>query len=207
MKKKWLIGIFALMVLCCIIPIRAVASLGSLPYWYSDEDSIGRWNASSLTVYKNKLNNNGNFYFIQGISYGVNLWEDVTDLSILSGTSTSFSTAPIQFQGGTVAEINAYGTFTATASNNGLTQITYSIEGTWSYGSATKSGWLISNAIGYIVDKNHTTDEYKNTCTHELGHALGWYGHTTNPVDIMYSYGSSVTTLSYRDTYHLAQVY
>ena len=62
-------------------------------------------------------------------------------------------------------------------------------------------------AVGCIIDKDRTTDQYKKTCTHELGHALGWAGHSSNTSDIMYSAGSSVTSLTSRDKNHLSQDY
>lgn len=88
-----------------------------------------------------------------------------------------------------------------------LTQRTSSVEGTWTYGSSSKTGRLVVGAVGCIIDKDRTTDQYKKTCTHELGHALGWAGHSSNTSDIMYSAGSSVTSLTSRDKNHLSQVY
>jgi predicted Zn-dependent protease len=52
-----------------------------------------------------------------------------------------------------------------------------------------------------------TTNQYKKTMTHEIGHLLGWSGHSSNSNDIMYSSGSSITTLTLRDKNHLSQIY
>lgn len=82
-----------------------------------------------------------------------------------------------------------------------------STEGTWTYGNTSKTGVLISAVEGCIVDKNHSSNEYKETCTHEMGHALGWSGHSGNSSDIMYAYGSSITTLTTNEKNHLSQVY
>lgn len=90
---------------------------------------------------------------------------------------------------------------------NGVTYYTYTREGIWQYGSSSKTGCKITNAVGYIIDKGHTIEEYRNTCTHELGHALGWFGHSGNSSDIMYSLGTSVTSLTARDVNHLSQIY
>lgn len=187
--------------------LAATSSLGTLSCWYSDSDYIARWDKSSITVYSNKLNSNGSFYFSMGMYLACGKWDDVLGITI---SSSSYDTsAPIKFYGGTQNEVSAYADFTISSSINGITKLNYNpyIEGIWKYGNTSKTGLLISSAVGYIIDKDHTTDEYENTCIHELGHALGWLGHSSNSSDIMYSYGSSVTTLTTRDSEHLSQVY
>ena len=57
------------------------------------------------------------------------------------------------------------------------------------------------------MDNNRTPDEYKKTCTHELGHALGWHGHAANFLDVMCQGNSTITVLSEHDKRHLSQVY
>ena len=185
----------------------AATNLGTLSYWYSDSDTIGRWDESSVKVYKDKLNSNASFYFSAGMTHACGQWDDVTGMTLTSSSSSSYTSAPIKFHGGTMDEVNAYGEFTVTSSHNGVTQRTSSVEGTWTYGSSSKTGRLVVGAVGCIIDKDRTTDQYKKTCTHELGHALGWAGHSSNTSDIMYSAGSSVTSLTSRDKNHLSQVY
>ena len=58
-----------------------------------------------------------------------------------------------------------------------------------------------------IVDRGTTTDNYTNTATHELGHALGWMGHSTVNTDIMYAYCNGITVLSSAEKIHLSQIY
>lgn len=187
------------------ITALAATNLGTLSYWYSDSDKIARWDKSSINVNISKLNSNASFYFINGIGHGCNQWDDTLGITLKYGSS--YTSAPIKFYGGTKDEVSAYGDFTISSSTNGVTQRTLSVEGTWKYGNTSKDGYLLSSAIGCIIDKDHTTDEYKKTCTHELGHALGWVGHSSNSSDIMYSSGSSVTSLTTRDSNHLSQVY
>ena len=71
----------------------------------------------------------------------------------------------------------------------------------------TYSGVTIYAVEGCIIDKGYTLNQTKKTCTHELGHALGWIGHSGTSSDIMYQSGSSITSLTYRDIQHLSQVY
>ena len=82
-------------------------------------------------------------------------------------------------------------------------------EGTWYLYplEVTKTGYRQVSALGCIVDNNRTSAEYIKTALHELGHAVGWNGHSANTSDVMYGYGSSVTVLTNRDKNHLSQVY
>lgn len=203
--KKAIFSLMLCFTLVTTLSITALAAtnLGTLSYWYSD--SIARWDKSSINVYTNKLNSNGYFYFLNGINHGCDQWDDALGITLNYGST--YTSAPIKFYGGTKDEVSAYGDFTITSSTNGVTILTVSVEGTWKYGNTTKTGYLLSSAVGCIIDKDHTTDEYKKTCTHELGHALGWVGHSSNSSDIMYSLGSSVTSLTTRDSKHLSQVY
>jgi len=83
------------------------------------------------------------------------------------------------------------------------------LEGEWKYGTSYKDGYKIKAPVNvYIVQQSgKTTNGYKKTTTHELGHALGWRGHSSNAKDIMYGVSSEVTSLTTRDKNHLKQVY
>ncbi|WP_139902880.1 matrixin family metalloprotease [Clostridium thermarum] len=58
-----------------------------------------------------------------------------------------------------------------------------------------------------IVEQSRTLNGYKKTATHELGHALGWRGHSSSTTDIMYESASTITELTTRDKEHLMQIY
>ena len=211
-KDKIKLSAFLAIVFCIIanisVPVFAT-ELGTLSYWYSNDTIIGRWDPSlsAITVYKQKLNSNASFNFLDAISTACLNWDDVIGKQISSGQSSSFSSAPIRYFGGTLSEVNEMGILTVPSSYNGLTAVYAYDEGTWTYGGSTKTGKRVVQAIGAIIDWGHTANQYRNTCSHELGHALGWYGHSSSSYDVMYPNGTSITSLSNSDKNHLSQVY
>lgn len=59
----------------------------------------------------------------------------------------------------------------------------------------------------YNLTYHSPMDIRKLECIHEVGHSLGWFGHSTLSSDIMYSYSTENITLTTRDKNHLVQVY
>lgn len=179
-------------------------NLGNLYYWYDGEKTeIGHWN-SSPNIVSTKLNSNSAFYYSSALASARTQWNDALDLSMVVS-----STGSIAFYGGTYSEIVALGTFDDLASdNNGLTYPTSYIEGTYMYGDTTITSRVQTSARCCVVDKGSTSDRYKKTATHELGHALGYKGHdTTYSTAVMWPQGHSTYTLCSRDRLHLQQVY
>ena len=65
-----------------------------------------------------------------------------------------------------------------------------------------------NSARGYVIFTG--TDSYHNdlkTCTHELGHAMGWRGHSTSSNCVMWQGTSTRTTLQTSEINHLSQIY
>lgn len=207
LKKTLSILLSFLLILFCSTKVFAAPNLGTLSCWYSDSDIIGRWDTSNVQIYKVQYSENDSFYFSSGLAYACIPWSNDTEINISSGTSSSYASAPIVYYGGTMEQLNALTDFTISQLTNGITTVNFSAEGYWSYGTETKLGWVITGAEGCIVDKDHSTNEVTNTCIHELGHALGWHGHSNVSSDIMSEYGSSNILLTDRDKNHLSQVY
>jgi len=69
----------------------------------------------------------------------------------------------------------------------------------------------IDNVIMHILYTseiaNISTNLVQNTVIHELGHAIGWLGHSNTPRDIMSEGRDLYNTLSDADILHLKQVY
>ena len=96
--------------------------------------------------------------------------------------------------------------------NNDLEYINFDGQEAYYKGSDEYSVFIWDNG-DYILlasKSNPRTDmAYSKTATHELGHALGYAGHSTTKGDIMYTSSTSNTTnaLTTRDINHLKQIY
>lgn len=196
--------------------IRSV-SLGYLSVWYSDSGAIGRYLDSNGNVLAAKLNSSASFSFVEGMTNAASAWSSALNKTLSSNTSLSLS-YNIMYYGGTVSQITSLDPSligVITSSVTGMTNPVSSFEGYWylqeldgSYSS--RVGRLYSGAIGYIVDHSYTSNaalRYRNTCTHELGHALGWVGHYSVSNTVMFASNNLTVTLTAAEKNHLRQVY
>lgn len=209
--KKFFALILAVVISITVLTANLVADsstvLGTLSYWYSDGEYIARWSVTNIGVYMVGLHGSPSSLFYSGMSRAASLWSSTLGITVTANTT---NTSPeITFYGGTQDELNAEGTFTVDSSYDGLTRSYTKVEGTWNYGTTTIEGRTLTSAYGYVLmTDSYSQAHYNNVALHELGHALGWRGHSSETTDVMYkSSSSSRVNLTTRDKNHLAQVY
>lgn len=197
--------LLSIMLFCIILIVgMTIMVFADLFEWYSNSDTIGTWVGTQIKYGHKKLNSSSYFNFYASGLYAMKQWEDVLDISIEN--VLLMSEASITVFGGTWDEITALGLpFHPSA-------LGYSY---YSKASVLRTEYIngkevtvkqIERAVIVIIDKG-LMSEYNHVTTHELGHALGWVGHSSESSDLMYAVNNSTTVLTSRDTAHLCQVY
>ncbi len=174
-------------------------------YWYSNGSNIGHW-TSTPTISNKKLNSNTSFYFSEGYTTARTQWSSAGISTTNVGTGTSGN---IKCYGGTAAQLVAELGKPASDFDGvyGITYYSSSLQYYLDYYGTTKYLRTISSAKVCILDKGRNLPQTKKTFMHEVGHALGWFGHSVDSEDVMYGSGSSVDALTNHDKLHLLQVY
>ena len=207
MRNKIISGFITLILsMTVLLNSTAIAwenDLGSLSYWYSNDTNIGRW-TSSPNIVSTKLNNNSSFYYTSGLSTARTQWNSALGLSMSISSSGG-----IMFFGGTKAELEASGYFSLTSSSCGYTYFTtVAKEGIYTYGNTIIEGYILYLIYSCVIDRGMSADMCKEVASHELGHALGYYGHyVSNSTSVMYPTAHENYTLKSWETSHLQQVY
>lgn len=204
MKRMSIVLIFVIIISATSIVLAN--DLDYLSYWYSDASQISRWTSTPKT-WTTVVDGFSSSDFQTYVNHAINEWKNA---NISTSTASSSSGANIIIRGGTYDALLDY-IPTLTSSETGKTRIKVNPEGTYRYNNTTKIGYIVTEAYVYIVYKpggtSPSTDAYKKTATHELGHALGWDGHSSNSSDVMYGKSHEQKSLTTRDKLHLKQVY
>lgn len=198
--------ILSVTLLCIILVMSMTVSVfADLLLWHSDSNSVGTWADTQIKYAHKKLNNNSNFYFYASGLYAIGQWEDALNISIEN--VISMSDANIRVFGGTLDELTALGFYCDKPDVLGFVD---------RYKSTLISIEILDgrkvalnkfeDAVFVVIDKGLMSN-YNYVTTHELGHALGWLGHSEEKKDVMYAVRNSIATLTTRDKEHLLQVY
>ena len=207
MMKKRLISVVVGVLLFFLLAIPAFA-VTSVSVWYSNEDNVG-YNPYDGSYYIYNLSSSSSFStnFQAAVTRANSQWSSVLPISI---SETSFNYAINYIYGGTYNQLKS--SFPALKqSNTGLTVVYRKTEDKTIvyYNSSSKKVYPIqAGGKMCVVEKNgRTADGYKNTAIHEMGHLFGWWGHSSNSSDVMYSYATEIISLTTRDKTHLKQIY
>ncbi|MBQ8340665.1 MAG: RICIN domain-containing protein, partial [Clostridia bacterium] len=179
----------------------------SLTSWNAGSGaSVGFWDSSPKLYYQNYSYTNDNFYMLSSVGCALDQWNAVLPISV--SITTNEDDAQILCYGGDEATLIGLGA-NIDSSTGGLTS--YSIDSSFAvnvkWGATNKTTKKLTNARVYLVDRNLTANQQKNIATHEIGHALGYYGHSMRTADVMHANNKSEYTLTDREIAHLLQVY
>lgn len=205
MKKA--AAILTACVLLCVYVLNSYAyNTLQVFYWHSNSNNVGHW-ASTPTISSINYSTSANFYYLAAYPHATAQWSSAGISTSPDGWSWSSN---IICRGGTITQLvnNVPNlTYDQLIGKSGLTLYTSNMDAYLDYYGVQKYRYQMTAATVLIIDCGETLNEEKKTFTHELGHALGWIGHSNVSSDIMYYATSSVTSLTTNDKEHLVQIY
>lgn len=179
---------------------------GVLQYWVSDDQYVGYWDHVP-TIYIENKKSSPTFYFDISVEYAIQQWEEA--LNITFGYASEEE-----------ADIRIYGV--------DKSQFEEMTQDEWPFAAAGTTAMRMEGAKHAVYDGDlklicemtgadvyiRNEEDYAllpiqlaAVCTHELGHALGYRGHSESNLDLMYWEISSVFSLTERDVNHITYIH
>lgn len=201
--KKIRIGICILLII--VLSNLNVFAATSVSYWYSDANRVSYVADASYHIYNLSSDSTFNSKVNSAVSYAAEKWSSVLPVSIFSA-SVNYAINDI-YSGTKTQLIELFPMLTDNM--NGVTRNDSTYKADVKYNGVTKKVYKISSGSKMAIVKRSdgTLAKYKNTATHEMGHLLGWVGHSSKSTDIMYAQENGITTLTTRDKNHIKQIY
>ena len=189
-----------------ILPVQVLAT------WNSTGTAVGYWN-HNITIYSQKRDGNTAFVFDAGMNGAISQWDSALPISI---TQTNDASS---------ADILAYGLTAEQYTSLTGNQWDKTAAGTAKYICTLMEHQLNEDSVILVCqmlsakifvlsrEPNTANPSYypenvvRNICTHELGHALGYFDHSPTLTDVMYTYVNGISILSPAEIQHLRQLY
>ncbi len=186
--------------------------IGTLNYWNSDSNTIAYWPTSPLIYTECDSTKTSSVFcssFNAGVATATAVWGNALGLD---SSTTSLSLADIEIYGLSAAEYEDKTGKPWPVSSVGLTVPDSNPYGVACFGNTIKWIGKYTHAKVYILFiPTASQDEIISTTTHEMGHALGYYGHSPTSTELMFfasnSTNSTIYTLTVNEINHLAQIY
>ena len=177
--------------------------VGTVSEWNSDSTTVAYWNQN--VVFNHRILGTTENDMSGAFSSALNQWDSA--LPITLSTTDQQTQATIVCYSGTVDAITD--TFEAEnrMPNNpsvaGMTIASSTTEAFISFQNEIKYLKRMTFAYLYVYDRTAVI----SIMIHEMGHALGYQGHSTNSFHIMREEESNIVTLSDSEKNHLSQAY
>lgn len=188
--------------------------LGDLSYWYSDASDIGYWipNNVKYIVGRDASCTMNAQNLLEYANYGMGVWDFGLQLQSVSNQAN----ADIVFTCIDRATARSLG-FPDSADAATVYLDRYR-DGFFEVGGDRRSGYTLDTVwVMLIYDSRtsqYTANKWKAIAAHEMGHAFGWSGHSTQGGNNLMYYATNVYYDQYRrmtptssDKAHLQQVY
>lgn len=174
--------------------------------WYSDEDRVG-FRLGNIDVYHRTIgpeNVSASFNLTAQVNIARTAWGGALGITI--GTAT-YANAQIQAFGGIRDDIDDF---------RGVVSIDagFAERPTYTFVTTVIIGGRVRRVYRYIGrSRIFTVNDWwcantdKMITNHELGHALGWYGHSSDSRDVMFHQAHASYELRANEIRHLRRIY